>query len=232
MLAKSCAVSATHSCGSRAPIGCIALKSGMQAIDAGEVLLDLRDARVGRRRSPRSGGGHGCITSQVIGTRLAGSCASSSCRIVVPVRGRPTMKIGRADLAGARSRDGASSASTMRSRFSSRRTRSRARDHAAERGEVAPRSRRRRRRRPQRRAEARVAEVGEPGRPPRAAASAAGSRRDDAAARAARAARPAPFSSRRPSGRRMASGASDTTVVTPCLVARAPYAARRAAAML
>ena len=71
------------------------LEVGQQAVDAGEVRVDLRDARIARRRCAASGGGNGCITSHVIGTRFGGSCAISSCRIEVPVRGRPRMKSGR-----------------------------------------------------------------------------------------------------------------------------------------
>ncbi len=58
MLAKSCAVSATHSCGSWAPIGCIRLEAGDQAVDPRQMLVHRGDARVGLvrralRRRPR-----------------------------------------------------------------------------------------------------------------------------------------------------------------------------------
>ena len=42
----------------------------------------------------RSGGGKTWLVSQVIGTRFSGSWARTSWRMLVPVRGSPSTKIG------------------------------------------------------------------------------------------------------------------------------------------
>src|SRR5881296_2460901 len=122
MLEKSCAVSATHSCGSSAPIGCIALNPGTSRSTPAKCFSTCA-MRGSVRYVARSGGGQGCITSHVIGTRLAGSCARSSGRMVVPVRGSPTMKSGCRmscrSISGWRRK-----VWTIRRRFSSRRTQS------------------------------------------------------------------------------------------------------------
>ena len=93
-LRKSLAVMRTHSCASRAPIGCIDLKPGMTSSTHVELRLRPRRCADRSRRSPSRAAGSGWSTSQVSGTRFAGSCASRSCRIVVPVRPWPTMTIG------------------------------------------------------------------------------------------------------------------------------------------
>ena len=62
-------------------------------VDHVEVRLHLADARIGLDGWP-SGAGTGRSTSQVSGARSCGSCASRSWRIVVPVRGWPTMTSG------------------------------------------------------------------------------------------------------------------------------------------
>ena len=140
------------------------LKPGMQSIDAGEVLLD--DAMRGSvSYVARSGGGHGCMTSQVIGTRLAGSWASSSCRIVVPVRGRPTMKSGERMSTAAISGWWLTT-SVMWSRFCSKPDDVGPRDRPAERGELRL-GLERVEQDAQWLAEERVAEIRQPGEPPR-----------------------------------------------------------------
>ena len=48
------------------------LEVGNQAVDAGEVRVDLRDARIASRSCAASGGGNGNITSHDIGTRFCG----------------------------------------------------------------------------------------------------------------------------------------------------------------
>ena len=131
MLAKSCAVSATHSCGSRAPIGCIALKFGISRSTPGQVLLDRGDARVGlvggalgrrmhvhhlpRHRHPVGG----ILRQQLVQDRRPGARQTDD-------EERPL------DRARRRSRDARFRAATMRRRFSSSRARSRARDDAPE----------------------------------------------------------------------------------------------------
>ncbi len=93
MLRKSEPVMRTHSCGRRAPIGCIARKPGRHEVDHRERLVDLGDARIG---VVRRGLGRRERLVDLPRQRhaVAGSCASRSCRIVVPVRPWPTITIG------------------------------------------------------------------------------------------------------------------------------------------
>ena len=87
----------THSCESSAPIGCMALNSRSRSVSFSGV--GISDAASAIRGSvwnvAASGGGDGNVDSQVSGARLSGSWARMSCRIVVPVRGKPMMKTGR-----------------------------------------------------------------------------------------------------------------------------------------
>ena len=93
MLRKSPPVMRTHSCGSSAPIGCIAWKPGITSSTPSSSACDSA-MRGSVSNVAVSGGGNGRSTSHVSGTRFAGSCASRSWRIVVPVRACPTMTIG------------------------------------------------------------------------------------------------------------------------------------------
>ena len=83
----------THSCESVAPIGCIALNISDCMSPVGIVAWHA-STRGSSLPTAASGGGDGNMSSQVSGARFAGSWFRMSCRIVVPVRGRPTMKTG------------------------------------------------------------------------------------------------------------------------------------------
>ena len=83
----------THSCGRRAPIGCMARNPGRTRSTIASV-SSTSAMRGSESKVAVSGGGTGRSTSQVAGTRVAGSSASRSCRIVVPVRPWPTITMG------------------------------------------------------------------------------------------------------------------------------------------
>ena len=93
MLRKTDAVIATHSCASSGPSGCMARKPGMTRSTIA-ALASLAAIRGSESYVAVSGGGQGCATSHDSGTRVAGSCASRSYRIVVPVRPCPTITMG------------------------------------------------------------------------------------------------------------------------------------------
>ena len=83
----------THSWESSAPIGWMALNSGISFSRSGKVAAAMAMRGSVVKVSAR-GGGEGNMTSHVSGARLAGSWARMSWRIVVPVRGMPMMKTG------------------------------------------------------------------------------------------------------------------------------------------
>ncbi len=122
MLAKSCAVSATHSCGSCAPIGCIVLKPGISRSTPRSASRP-RDARVGLvgralRRRPRvhhlprhRHAVRRILRQELVQDRRAGARQADDEERAL-------------DAPARRSRDARACAAVMRSRFSSRRTRS------------------------------------------------------------------------------------------------------------
>ena len=93
MLRKSPAVMRTHSCASVAPIGWKLVNPGMSESAMASV-SSTSAMRGSVSYVAVSGGGSGRSTSHVSGARRLGSSASRSYRIVVPVRGWPTMTIG------------------------------------------------------------------------------------------------------------------------------------------
>ena len=83
----------THSWESSAPMGWMALNSGICSSWAGMVAAQAAMRGSVVKVSAR-GGGDGNIVSHVMGARLSGSWARMSWRIVVPVRGMPMMNTG------------------------------------------------------------------------------------------------------------------------------------------